>query len=267
MVHLGDDKIMQLFFYLNDLLKETDLSSVSAPEIAMKFYGKLRELSGVEDPFAGEKEKQNKTAFELLDILRDHIHGSNDEFSTAMRISAAGNIIDLGAVKNIGDIKIRIMDIIHTENELWQSDILRKRIEQSKDILILGDNAGEIVFDRLLLEVLSSLYPSKELIYAVRGEPVINDATRIDAEFAGISDYAHVIDTGSSAPGILLSESSDEFCSAFWGSDVVISKGQGNFETLNDVKREVFFVLSVKCECVGDFLGVSVGSAILKRHE
>lgn len=132
---------------------------------------------------------------------------------------------------------------------------------KARSILYLADNAGEIVFDRILIEAL----PASRVTVAVRGGPVINDATLADAETAGIHEIATVIDNGSDAPGTLLAECSPEFRARFEAADLVIAKGQGNFETLSDTRKHIFFLLSVKCPLVAAEVGAPVGSLVVKQ--
>jgi uncharacterized protein with ATP-grasp and redox domains len=130
-------------------------------------------------------------------------------------------------------------------------------------ILYLADNAGEIVFDRLLLEQLAGA----RLKVAVKGGAVINDATRRDAEQAGIGEVAEIIDTGSDTPGVVLEETGDGFREEFGRAELVIAKGQGNYEALSEAPREVFFLLMVKCDVLASDLGEPRGTLYLGRKE
>ncbi len=134
-------------------------------------------------------------------------------------------------------------------------DALQRAVDAAQTILVLGDNAGEAVFDRLLIEQM----PGKQVTYAVKAEPVINDATEADAVNAGLNDVAEIIDNGTDAPGTVLEQCSPEFVQRFERADVVIAKGQANFETLNEVEREVFFLTQIKCRVIADHYGMQVG--------
>ena len=138
----------------------------------------------------------------------------------------------------------------------------RRAVRRATRILYIADNAGEIVFDKLVLEML----PREKVTVAVRGKPVLNDATREDAEAVGVTDLVEVIDTGSDAPGILLEDCSPEFQAAFREADLVLAKGQGNLESLLQGPKEVFFLLRVKCEIVGRQLGRQTGDLVLYHH-
>jgi len=134
-------------------------------------------------------------------------------------------------------------------------------ISSAKDILYLADNAGEIVFDRLLIEQM----PLKKVTLAVKGAPIINDATMKDAEATGLTELVEVIDNGSDAPGTILEDCSEAFRQRFDEADMVIAKGQGNYETLSEADKDIFFVLKAKCSVIARDLGCQVGSLILQR--
>jgi uncharacterized protein with ATP-grasp and redox domains len=138
-------------------------------------------------------------------------------------------------------------------------DELKTAIDHAEDILYLGDNAGEIVLDRLLIERL----PCDKITFVVKGAPILNDALLEDARAVGLADIVRVIDNGSDAPGTILDDCSEEFCRRFEDVDLVISKGQGNFETLSDVERDVFFMLQPKCNVLAEHLGREMGSLVL----
>ena len=135
-------------------------------------------------------------------------------------------------------------------------------MREAKDILYLGDNAGEIVFDRLFIEQM----PHEKVTYVVRGEPIINDVTIEDAREVDMFDLVDVIDNGSDAPGTILETCSHEFQQRFASSDLVIAKGQGNYETLSDVNKRIFFLLQVKCPVIAKDIGFEVGSFIVKAN-
>jgi len=136
-----------------------------------------------------------------------------------------------------------------------------RAIAAAERILYLADNAGEIVFDRLLIERL----PTEKVTVAVRGLPVINDATLIDAEYAGITELVEVIDNGSDAPGTILEDCSEAFLERFHAADLIISKGQGNYETLSQVHKDIYFLLKVKCPVVARDVGCQMNSLVLQR--
>lgn len=134
------------------------------------------------------------------------------------------------------------------------------KLKKAKSLLIIGDNAGETVFDRVLIEDFLNL----NITYAVRSEPIINDATIEDAYASGLEKCATLISTGCNAPGVILDECNEEFLNIFNNADIIISKGQGNYETLSEEKKEIFFLLKAKCPVISEKLGVSVNDYVFK---
>jgi uncharacterized protein with ATP-grasp and redox domains len=237
----------------------------SPPAMAQKIHRLIRKLTGVQDPYLQTKNRYNQMALKMYPELIKQVQASADPFETAIRLAIAGNIIDLGVKTGLTES--------HVEETIAQSlteplDIealkeFRKATTQAKDILYLGDNAGEIVFDRLLIEQL----PREKITFVVRAGPIINDATMEDAETAGLTDIVSVIDNGSDAPGTILENCSETFRSRFKQADLVIAKGQGNYETLSNVDKYMFFILRAKCPVIARHLGCEVGKMILRKSK
>jgi len=247
---------------LRDTLRwaaEVDFS-LSPPEMAQYVHRHLRKVIGVNDPYRAIKDRTNRLAMELVPSLRAEIETSADPLLMAARLAIAGNIIDLGANGNWkeSDVHLAVKNAF-TEPLYGEMDEFRRSVAEAKSILYLADNAGEIAFDRFLIEQLSP--PRVTLV--VRGGPVINDATLDDARDVGLDRVVHVIDNGSDAPGTLLSDCSAEFRSRFDIADLIISKGQGNFETLNDAPGNIFFLFKVKCPLVAAHVAQPVGMQML----
>lgn len=233
------------------------------PALAKRIHQRLRELTGNPDPYRAAKVRANCMALELLPELSARIKADPDPFELAVRFAAAGNIIDL-AVKtgrDEPDIKAAI-ESAATEPFAGDLDCFHSAVAAADRVLYLADNAGEIVFDRLLIEQL----PVKRVTVAVRGAPVINDATRADALAAGLDQIAEIIDNGSDAPGTVLEDCSSEFRAVFENADLIISKGQGNFETLDSSDRNIFFLLKIKCPVVAARTGIEVGTMALLHN-
>jgi len=223
----------------------------------------IRQITGVKDPYRDIKDHSNQLALQIYPGLKEKIEHSADPFATAVRIAIAGNIIDFAKINDLDDAKIHqtIEDSFTAAlSESAVSD-LRNAVKQSKNILYIGDNAGEIVFDRLLLEQL----PYEKVTFVVRGSPVINDATMEDAQKTGLTKLVKVIDNGSDAPGTILETCSDIFCSCFEKADLIVAKGQGNYETLSDVDKDIFYLFKVKCSVIAKDAGEEVGSLVLHR--
>ena len=230
--------------------------------MAQIIHRHIREATGNADPYVQEKRRLNDMALGLYPALARRLQRAADPMELAVRLAIAGNVMDL-AVKSRLDEDEMLATIDDSLRSAFDGPVAEfsRAVEESRDILYLADNAGEIVFDRLLLERL----PRDRLTVAVRGRPIINDATRDDAEYVGLAEATRVIDNGSDAPGTVLADCSDEFRRHFERADLVISKGQGNYETLAGCGRPIWFLLRVKCPIIARDLQCPVGTAIL-RH-
>jgi hypothetical protein len=235
-----------------------------APVIGQRIHRRLRQIVGVDDPYRPAKDHQNRMALAMLPDLRNRIESAADPLDMAMRVAIAGNVIDLGVPGSVTEESIRI-SIEKCLSEPLVGDPARfwAAARAAKKILYITDNAGEIVFDRLLIEKLG---PSR-VTAAVRGGPAINDATMADAITAGLSEITEVIDNGSDAPGTLLSECGPEFCRRFSAADLIISKGQGNFETLSDEPGNIFFLFKAKCKVISEHAQVELGSHVVVSRD
>jgi uncharacterized protein with ATP-grasp and redox domains len=241
------------------LAAEMDLSE-SPPVIGQRVHRLLRQITGNADPYHEEKKRMNRLALQMLPYLRERMRIAPDPFELAVRLSIAGNMIDLGIFSEVTESAVRAaFEVVLDEPFEGDIECFRRAVDDAESILFLADNAGEIVFDKLLIEQL----PAEKLVLAVRGTPVINDATMEDAIEAGITDIVPVISNGSDAPGTVLSECSKEFRQHFESSDVIISKGQGNFETLNDIEKDIFFLFKIKCPVVASHTRFTLGSHVL----
>ena len=232
------------------------------PLLAKRIHRRVREISGVADPFRAAKVRLNQMAMGLAAELRADVESADDPLAVAVRLAIAGNVIDLGAKSNVtaADV-LQSVGQAMAEPLSGELDQFRQAIAQARSILYLADNAGEIVFDRLLIEALSP----ERVILAVRGAPVLNDATEADARAVGLHKICGVIDNGSDAPGTLLEDCSRAFRQRFAEADLILSKGQGNFETLSEAPDNIFFLFKVKCPVIAAHIGLPVGANVLAR--
>ncbi|MBN1257591.1 MAG: DUF89 family protein [Planctomycetes bacterium] len=221
----------------------------------------IKKFSGNADPYWAAKQHFNDEVLKLYPELKQKVKASDHPFATAVRLAIAGNIIDLGIKMTKDDINLQetIADTLAQPFAINRLAELENAIKTARSIMYLGDNAGEIVFDRILIEEL----PRDKIIFAVKSLPIINDATLEDAREVGLTEIVKVIENGSDAPGTILEDCTEEFQKLFAQADLVIAKGQGNYETLNDVKRaNVFFLLKAKCPVLARDLGCEIGSII-----
>jgi len=202
------------------------------------------------DPYKKVKEKYNRMVLGLADSLKKMIKNSKDPFETSLRISLAGNVIDFGPdiVLNKKILKEAIEKSLSQDLDNEKVKLLQKNINDAERILFIGDNAGEIVLDKIFIENL----PGKKITYAVRGGPALNDVTMEDARMVGMIDSVPVITTGLNMPAAILPFCSNDFIDEYKRADLIISKGQGNYEALCDEDKNIFFLLKIKCPIVGN---------------
>ena len=240
---------------------EMDLRQ-SPPAMGQHIHQLIRRLTRQRDPYGEIKQRHNRLALELYPKLRALVRGSGSPLETALRLAIAGNVIDLGVNARLDESSVSEA-IEGALSAPLNGDVgaFAEAVSSARRILYLADNAGEIAFDRLLIEQM----PVEKVTLAVRGAPVINDATIVDAQVAGIPGLVEVIDNGSDAPGTILEDCSPEFRRRFDRADLIVAKGQGNYETLGDVPKDIFFVLKAKCPVIARHLGCHVGSLVLQR--
>ncbi|MBN1211234.1 MAG: DUF89 family protein [candidate division Zixibacteria bacterium] len=234
------------------------------PEMGQIIHKLIRDMTGVADPYKEVKERFNRYALELAPRLRKIIEESQRPMETAVRLAIAGNIIDFGPKSSLRDAQVNeaIEHALTAELDPKEIDVFEKSINDANGILYIGDNAGEIVFDRLLIERL----PRDKITFAVKSKPVINDATMADAVAVGLTELVRVIKNGGDAPGTILRNCSEEFKEIYDRSDAVIAKGQGNYETLSDENKNIFFLLKAKCPIIARHLEVDIGSIVIRRN-
>jgi len=234
------------------------------PIMGQKIHRRLRELTASEDPYRAVKDQFNRMALNMLADLKTKVIKAPDPLLLAVKLAIAGNVIDYGVNGGLTESEARqAIKQMLTEPLVGDINAFRQAVVEATQILYLADNAGEIVFDRLLIEQL----PMESITLAVRGAPAINDATRFDATIAGLDKMVKVIDNGSDAPGTVLSDCSPAFQKHFDQVDLIIAKGQGNFETLSDVPKHIFFLFKVKCPVVAQDVGLKIGSLALQRKD
>ncbi len=253
-------------------IQKLPLSS-SPPEMGRTIYKLIKELTKIDDPYSEIKTENNRLALKFYPNLKKRVSYSKDSLLAALELAIAGNIIDYGA-KNSLNVDKRLKEILHDEeNAIKKEDKaifdymqFKNSLKKSNSILYLADNAGETVFDRILIEEINSIYSDKETIYAVKEKPIINDALIQDAYICGIDKVAEVISCGSDGPGTILSLCSKKFLKIYKRADIIISKGQGNYEALSGEKRPIFFLFMAKCPVIAKDVACNVGDIILMKN-
>lgn len=230
-----------------------------SPDLCRAMHQAVKRYSCVEDPYIQIKNRDIVAAKRAYPILERFLQEKQNNLYWALKIAATGNIID-SAINNNVNMEDCIEKELEKEFSVCDLEPFENRLKTSKSLLIIGDNAGETVFDRILAQDLSFL----DVTYAVRSEPIINDATVEVAYASGLGDCTNIISTGCNAPGAILEECSTEFLNIFNHADIIISKGQGNFEALSDERKQIFFLLKAKCPVISQKLGVDLNQYVFK---
>ena len=256
-IPLSTDNAIKFSQFFRSLMDESETKS--SPEIQRELHHKLRELNNVSDPYESEKKHCNKIALSLYDEWKPKIMESDDPFDLALRLAIAGNIMDYGASHQF-DLDKTIYHALNSDFALGQPYKLKNRIQEANKILFLGDNAGEIVFDKLLIETI--MHP--DVTYAVKESAIINDATVQDAIEVGMHRVSDIITNGYDAPSTILTKCSEDFLDLYHSADLIISKGQGNLEGLLDENDpRIFFLFLVKCDVISERINAEKGSFVI----
>ncbi|MFC1498529.1 DUF89 domain-containing protein [Verrucomicrobiota bacterium] len=261
--NLTEEQTQKILRAADDIINNSDRKY---PPIApaREIFKHIISISGNPDPYAKIKKESNSICAEIYPMLKERLARSEKPMEAAVKMAIAGNVIDFGIFHDHDfsreDIWKKIEETLAGELSGDSIDDFASIVKDSKKILYVADNAGECFFDSLLLD----LMPKEKITYAVRGGPILNDAIREDASAAGIVERCSVIDTGDNSPGVFLDRCSEEFLEAFKKSDLVIAKGHGNYESLDDVKdRTCVFITKIKCEVVAKHTGFPLGSNVL----
>jgi len=266
---MTDDKKLQQKIIKRGIeeISRTDFTE-SSPAIAKKLHNYVSEVTKNPDPYKELKVEYNDIATELVESLslKAKVNESSDSFDTACRLSIAGNIIDFGL-----GIDLDRSGVLDSINQSLTASIvggstatLKEAVDNSSSIMVIADNSGEIVFDKLLVEQL----PLEKVTYVVKGGPIVNDATMEDAFDVGMTELVTVIDNGYDAQGTIVEKCSDSFMQAFESAELIISKGQANYETLSELNdSRIFFMLRAKCKVIADDLVCEKGAFVIKRNE
>ena len=253
-----DERIIKkLLDSVGAMMKDIPLEN-TPPETGEIIYRKVREITGVTDPYKEVKKTNIEEALSLYPELKKIVEGSDNSLLTAIRIAIAGNVIDLGVNKKFNLVE-DVRKILKQDFAILDFEKFEKQLKIADSVLYLGDNAGESVFDKILIEELN-----KPVTYVVREIPVINDVTEEDAIASGINEVAEIISSGTTAPAVILRLCNNEFIERFNSSKMIISKGQGNYEGLSDVNQPVFFLLKAKCFVIANDLNVEENDIVLK---
>jgi hypothetical protein len=245
------------------MLAEIDFASVPT-QIGQRIYHIICRETGSSDPYDNIKRHYNQLVLNMLPELRKRISMSDNPFDIAMRLALNGNIIDIGiGAKLTDECLLHAIEQSLTDKVFGESiSFVQQKCESAQSILYIGDNAGEIGFDRLLIERIG---PEK-VTFVVRGGPILNDVTYEDADALGLSSLVKVIDTNSDTPGLILGETSQKVIQAIEQCDLVLAKGQGNYASLTDIRFPTFFLFRAKCPILARLVSVPQDSLVIEGH-
>ncbi|HUY00812.1 MAG TPA: ARMT1-like domain-containing protein [Candidatus Deferrimicrobium sp.] len=262
---ITDDEIIQerILRLVLEALQKIDWKQVP-PQIARIIHKIVRDETRERDPYASVKKKNNDIALKLYPLMKKKVKESDNPLFTAVKLAIAGNIIDFGARSEF-DLNETIIKVLNSPLKVNHFTQFMQVLAESHILTYLGDNTGEIVFDKILLELILDNYKIDRIQFAVKGAQIINDATIEDAKYVGLDRIKRLnfvkIDIGEANTGF--NRQDPEFLNILNKSDMIISKGQGNYESLSD-RKEIFFLLIAKCPVIARDLGVEVEDIILK---
>lgn len=254
---------------INEKIDSAD-PCMSPADLSLMAIRAAQRHAGTDDPFIELKRRNNELALSMLPSLRRRLDESDERLHLAGRFAACGNIIDLGVADGF-DLDAALNRVIEhgfarDEFEDFATELTRMNQIGGGLFLYCCDNAGEIVFDRLFIEEIQAAFPHVKIMAVVRGAPVLNDATMTDAKETGLTDVVPVIDNGNDLLGTVVERSSAALQEAFQRADLIVSKGQANFETLSGRSEPIFFILKAKCEVIAGALGVNLYDAVMTRN-
>lgn len=249
----------------NDLLKEmfrylssVDFSKISSPELIGENFNVLKRITGNCDPYKGTREKYNKMFLDRIHLFEEEIAKSEDNFMEAVKYAIIGNVIDFNPIHEltVSDVNEKF-EILKTEKlEIDDTRQLQKDIDHAKSILYLGDNCGEICLDKILIKKIKERNPACQIFFATRGAAVVNDSVEEDAYLVGMDEYASIISNGDCSLGTVLTRTSNDFNKIYYNADIIIAKGQANYECLSNEDQNIYFLLMTKCDVIAKSIGV-----------
>ncbi len=253
----GAQKKKEFFKEILDCVSSSP-TGVNAPVVFAELSRIQEKYFGPIYDYAAEKEKYNTLMLNIEDSLGEKIKQSSDPLLYALKLSRAGNYIDFGALREVDDSALLSLlegcadtDIPKDEYESFKTDL-----KTACRLTLLCDNCGEIVCDKLLLQTIKGLYPQIELIAAVRNIPALNDVTEEDALLVKLNETAQIVKNGTDVAGTPLDLISTELRNLLNTSDVIISKGQANFETLFGCGLNIYYIFLLKCDLFSEIFGL-----------
>lgn len=252
-VNTKEELLREVFSYLSKMNYDT-----TTPEIIGEIFGMIKRHTNNPDPYKETRNYYNTMFLNLLPEFERKIEQAEDSYMLAIRYAIVGNIIDFNPIHNtlLEEVYDCFEKMELLELAIDDSHLLLKDIRNGETLLYLGDNCGEICLDKILLKKIKELNPNIKLLFGVRGKSVVNDSIAEDAYSVGIDEYAEVIDNGDGSLGTVLKRTSPSFKDVYKKADVVIAKGQANYECLSEENKNIYFLLMTKCDVIANDIGV-----------
>lgn len=259
-----EELLREVFTYLSKL----DFNETT-PEIIGVIFEMIKRHTDNPDPYKETRNYYNTLFLKLLPEFERKIEQAENSFQLAIRYAIVGNIIDFNPIHNtlLEDIYDCFKKMEQWELAIDDSKELMEDIFNAKTILYLGDNCGEICMDKILLKKIKERTPNVRLLFGVRGKPVVNDSIAQDAYFVGIDEYAEIIDNGDGSLGTVLNRTSSAFKDVYKKADVVIAKGQANYECLSEENKNIYFLLMTKCDVIAKDINVEEKKMICMKNK
>lgn len=243
--------------------------STSAPVLVRSMYDIQKEMFGIYTDYTEVKSYFNKMMLGMEEKLWNGICNSKEPLRRAIQYAMIGNYIDFAALKNVDEAAL--MKFLDKADEInvddTELDNLKQELEQGGELVYLLDNCGEIVTDKLMMRLIRMQYPKMHITAMVRGGQVMNDATREDAEEVALETVADIADSGCNIAGTSLSDISKEAAEIIDKADVLIAKGQGNFETLHQCGKNIYYIFMCKCKMFVERFGLPQFSGVLVNEK
>ena len=247
-------------------LLESDWES-TPPELAHKVHSIVKRVTNENDPYKDVKRESNDLVLRMYSELKEMIKESRDPLRMAVRLAIAGNIIDFGVAQEF-NLEQTIKEVLNKKFAIDDYILLKEKLESAETLLFFVDNSGEIGLDKLLVETFLETTEFKKIDFVLKGGPIINDATLEDAFYMGLDSLPNseflVISNGEEETGP--ERKSKEVKNWISEHDLVISKGQGNYEGLSE-HNGLFFMLMAKCPVIASDIGAELGDIIIKYKE
>lgn len=260
----GRDGIINKIF---ECMSRADYDKMTTPELVGELFSLVTRETGVADPYKDIRRSCNELLLAQSEDFEREIDSASDPFSAAVKYSIVGNMVDFSHDYDLSPDSIRgfFNRFCGETLEIDDTELLKKDIMKAKTLVYLGDNCGEICLDKLLIKKIGEINPECRIYFVTKGSPAVNDSVYEDAIAVGMQEYAAVTDNGDSSLGTVLGRVSRDFLEIFNSADVIISKGQANYECLDDAEGNIYFLLMAKCKVIADALGTGEMKMVCRK--